>query len=177
MAVGMKKEFQVINNLATFTTFSNIPSWMKLTSNYSGSGSFATLSGKATQAGTFTILKVAQNTNVAGVTQSTNRELVITVVGSLPSLATVGFQNPPPGQVGESYSEYITVSGASRDPADPCAFNATGLPPGLSFASAADSQMGKITGRPTRDGTFTVKFFIANARGYTTHTTTMTILP
>lgn len=177
MAVGMKKEFQVINNLATFTTFSNIPSWMKFTSSYSGSGSFATLSGKATQAGTFTILKVAQNTNVAGFTQSTNRELVITVVGSLPSVATVGFQNPPPGQVGESYSEYITVSGASRDPADPCAFNATGLPPGLSFASAADSQMGKITGRPTRDGTFTVKFFIANARGYTTHTTTMTILP
>ena len=34
-----------------------------------------------------------------------------------------------------------------------------------------------LTGTPTTAGTYTVKFYIANARGYTTQTTTMTILP
>ena len=177
MPVGMTRSFSVGNNLATFTAFSNVPSWLRQTRSNSAAGSFATLSGKATQAGTFTILKVAQNTNVAGVTQSTNRELVISVVGTLPTAAAVGLQNPPPGQVGQAYTGYITASGASRNPADPIALNATGLPPGLSLASAADRQLGKITGTPTRAGTYAIKFYIANARGYTTQTGTMTILP
>ena len=177
MALGMTRSFDVGNNLATLTTFSNVPSWLRMTTNTSASGSFASLSGKATQAGTFTVLKVAQNTNVAGVIQSTNRELVITVIGSLPTAGTVGFQNPPPGQVGQSYTGYVTAAGASRNPADPSGFNAIGLPPGLSLASAADRQIGKISGTPTRAGTFTMKFYIANARGYTIQTATMTILP
>ena len=177
MPVGMTRSFDVANSLATFTTFSNVPSWLQLTTNHTGSGSFASLSGRPTQAGTFTILKVARNTNVAGVTQSTNRELVITVIGSLPSVSSVGFQAPPSGQVGQNYTGFITSAGNMRDPADPSAFNATGLPPGISFASAADRQLGKLTGTPTTAGTYTVKFYIANARGYTTQTTTMTILP
>ncbi|NBU69078.1 MAG: hypothetical protein EBS49_05610, partial [Verrucomicrobia bacterium] len=100
MPVGMTRNFDVANSLATFTTFSNVPSWLQLTTNHTASGSFASLSGRPTQAGIFTILKLAQNTNVAGVTQSTNRELVITVIGSLPSVSSVGFQTPPSGQVG-----------------------------------------------------------------------------
>jgi hypothetical protein len=177
MPVGMTRNFDVANSLATFTTFSNVPAWLRMTTNTSASGSFATLSGKATQAGTFTVLKLAQNTNVAGVTQATNRELVITVIGSLPTAASIGFQAPPPGQVGSSYTGYITTAENLRDPAHPSAFNATGLPPGISFASAADRQLGKLTGTPTTAGTYTVKFYIANARGYTTQTSTMTILP
>lgn len=177
MPVGMTRSFDVANSLATFTAFSNVPAWLQLTTNHTASGSFASLSGRPTEAGTFTILKVAQNTNVAGVTQSTNRELVITVIGSLPSVSSVGFQAPPSGQVGQNYTGFITSAGNMRDPADPSAFNATGLPPGISFASAADRQLGKLTGTPTTAGTYTVKFYIANARGYTTQTTTMTILP
>ena len=37
--------------------------------------------------------------------------------------------------------------------------------------------MGLITGTPTQAGTYTVKFYIANPKGYITQSATMTILP
>jgi hypothetical protein len=150
---------------------------MRVRTNTTSAGSFATISGRATQAGSYTIVKLAQNINVAGVLQSTSRELVLTVVGTLPTAASAGFQAPPPGQVGQNYTGYVTAEGAARSPGDPNAFNAVGLPAGLSLASAADRQLGKISGVPTRAGRYLVKFYIANVRGYTTQTVTMTILP
>jgi hypothetical protein len=112
-----------------------------------------------------------------GVVQSVSRDLVITVVGSSPSAAGSGFVTPPAGQVGQAYRQYITASGAARSAADPVSFNASGLPLGLSFATAADRQMGLITGTPTQAGTYAVKFFIANPRGFITQNAIMTILP
>ena len=106
-----------------------------------------------------------------------SRDLVITVVGSSPSLAGSGFVAPPSGRVGQAYRQYITVSGAGRSAADPVSFNASGLPPGVSFATAADRQMGLLTGTPTQAGTYSVKFYIANPKGYITQNATLTILP
>jgi hypothetical protein len=177
MPTGTTRSFDVAHNLATLTTFSNVPSWMRVRTNTTSAGSFATISGRATQAGSYTIVKLAQNINVAGVLQSTSRELVLTVVGTLPTAASAGFQAPPPGQVGQNYTGYVTAEGAARSPGDPNAFNAVGLPAGLSLASAADRQLGKISGVPTRAGRYLVKFYIANVRGYTTQTVTMNILP
>ena len=45
------------------------------------------------------------------------------------------------------------------------------------MATAADRQMGLITGTPTQAGTYAVKFYIANPKGYITQNATITILP
>jgi hypothetical protein len=106
-----------------------------------------------------------------------SRDLVITVVGNSPTASSSGFVTPPNGQVGQAYRQYITARGATRSAADPVSFNASGLPPGLSFATAVDRQMGLLTGTPTRAGTYAVKFYIANPKGFITQYATMTILP
>jgi hypothetical protein len=159
----------------TMAFFSNLPNWLSGIT----SGLNASVSGRPTQPGTYTIRKTISNTSRVGVLQSTNRDLVITVVGSSPSVSGSGFIAPPLGRVRQAYREYITASGAARSPADPVSFNASGLPPGLSFATAADRQMGLLTGTPPlgSQGTYAVKFYIANPKGYITHNTTMTILP
>ena len=155
---------------ATSAFFSNLPNWLSVKPN-------GTVSGRPTQPGTYTIRKTISNTGRGGGLQSVSRDLVITVVGSSPSAAGSGFVTPPAGQVGQAYRQYITASGATRSAADPVSFNASGLPLGLSFATAADRQMGLITGRPTQAGTYAVKFYIANPKGYITQNATMTILP
>jgi hypothetical protein len=81
--------------------------------------------------------------------------------------------------VGQAYRQYVTASGVGRSSADPVSFNATGLPLGISFATAADRQMGLLTGTPAigSQGTYSVKFYIANPKGYIVQNATMTIQP
>ena len=173
MAAYSTKTFAINYNGATTTSFSNLPDWLSGTT----SGLNASVSGRPTQPGTYTIRKTVSNIGRGGALQSVSRDLVITVVGSSPTAAGSGFVTPPAGQVGQAYRQYITASGVARSAADPVSFNASGLPPGLSFATAADRQMGLITGTPTQAGTYAVKFYIANPKGYITQNATMTILP
>ena len=107
------------------------------------------------------------------------RDVIITVIGNSPTLAGSGFVTPPAGKVGQPYRQYVTSSGASRSAADPVSFNATGLPRGLSFATAADRQMGLLTGTPEigSQGAYSVKFYIANPKGYIVQSATMIIQP
>ena len=173
MAAYSTRIFTINSSGATTKSFSNLPSWLTGTT----SGLNAYVSGRPTQPGSYTIRKTASNAARGGGLQSVSRDLVITVVGSSPSLAGSGFVAPPSGRVGQAYRQYITVSGAGRSAADPVSFNASGLPPGVSFATAADRQMGLLTGTPTRAGTYAVKFYIANPKGYITQNATLTILP
>ena len=173
MAAYSIKTFTIDDNGATTTSFSNLPDWLSGTT----SGLNASVSGRPTQPGTYTIRKTASNIGRGGGLQSVSRDLVITVVGSSPSVVGSGFVTPPAGQVGQAYRQYITASGATRSAADPVSFNASGLPLGLSFATAADRQMGLITGTPTQAGTYAVKFYIANPKGYIIQNATHTILP
>ena len=173
MAAYSTKTFAINYNGATTTSFSNLPDWLSGTT----SGLNASVSGRPTQPGTYTIRKTVSNIGRGGALQSVSRDLVIIVVGSSPTAAGSGFVTPPTGQVGQAYRQYITASGAARSAADPVSFNASGLPLGLSFATAADRQMGLITGTPTQAGTYAVKFYIANPKGYITQNATMTILP
>ena len=173
MAVGATKSFSINHFAGANLSFSNLPSWMRGTA----SGPIVSLTGRPTAAGTYRIRKTASNTTRLGVVQSVSRDLVITVVGTLPKVAGSGFVLPPAGQVGQDYRQYVTAAGATRSAADPVSFNASGLPPGLSFATAADRQMGLLTGTPTKVGTYAVKFYIANPKGYITQNAIMTILP
>ena len=173
MAAYSTKTFGINYTGATTASFSNLPDWLTGTT----SGLNASVSGRPTQPGTYTIRKTVSNIGRGGGLQSVSRDLVITVVGSSPSVAGSGFVTPPTGQVGQAYRQYITATGAARSAADPVSFNASGLPPGLSLATAADRQMGLITGTPTQAGSYAVKFYIANPKGYITQNATITILP
>ena len=173
MAAYSTKTFSINGAGNTTASFSNLPDWLSGTT----SGLNASVSGRPTQPGTYTIRKTVSNIGRGGALQSVTRDLVITVVGSSPSAAGSGFVTPPAGQVGQAYRQYITASGAARSAADPVSFNASGLPLGLSFATAADRQMGLITGTPTQAGTYAVKFYIANPKAYIIQNATMTILP
>ena len=173
MAAYSTKTFTINYNGATATSFSNLPDWLSGTT----SGLNASVSGRPTQPGTYTIRKTVSNIGRGGVLQTLSRDLVITVVGSSPTIAGSGFVTPPAGKVGQAYRQYITASGATRSAADPVSFNASGLPLGLSLATAADRQMGLITGTPTQAGTYSVKFYIANPKGYIVQNATMIIQP
>ena len=173
MAAYSTKTFTINYSGATATSFSNLPDWLTGTT----SGLNASISGRPTQPGTYTIRKTISNNGRGGVLQSLSRDLVITVVGSSPSVSGSGFVTPPTGKVGQAYRQYITASGATRSPADPVSFNASGLPSGLSFATAADRQMGLLTGTPTKAGTYSVKFYIANPKGFIVQTATLIIQP
>jgi len=173
MATYSTKTFSINGAGNTTASFANLPNWL----SGATSGLNATVSGRPTQPGTYTIRKTISNTGRGGGLQSVSRDLVISVVGSSPSLVGSGFVSPPNGQVGQAYRQYITASGATRSAADPVSFNASGLPPGLSLATAADRQMGLITGTPTQAGTYSVKFYIANPKGYITQNAIITILP
>jgi hypothetical protein len=173
MALGATKSFSINHFAGTTLSFSNLPSWLKGTT----SGPTVSVTGRPTSAGTYRIRKTASNTTRLGLVQSVSRDLVITVVGNLPTVAGSGFVLPPAGRVGQDYRQYVTSSGAARSAADPVSFNASGLPPGLSFATAADRQMGLLTGRPTQAGIYSVKFYIANPKGYITQNATLKILP
>jgi hypothetical protein len=173
MAAYSTKTFSINGSGGTTAFFSNLPNWLTGTT----SGLNASVSGRPTQPGTYTIRKTISNLGRGGGLQTVSRDLVITVVGSLPTTKGSGFVTPPSGRVGQAYRQYVTASGAARSAADPISFNASGLPPGVSFATAGDRQMGLLTGTPTQAGTYSVKFYIANPKGYITQNATLTILP
>ena len=177
MTVYGTKTFESNHQGATTGSFSAVPglAWPNPISR-TGSGLTERLTFRPTQAGTYGIRKNISNIGRTGA-QTVTRDVIITVVGGSPTLAGSGFVTPPAGKVGQAYRQYVTSSGASRSAADPVSFNATGLPLGLSFATAADRQMGLITGTPTQAGTYSVKHYIANPKGYIVQTATMIIQP
>jgi len=177
MTVYGTKTFESNHQGATTGSLSAVPglAWPNPISR-TGSGLTERLTFRPTQAGTYGIRKNISNIGRTGA-QTVTRDVIITVVGGSPTLAGSGFVTPPAGKVGQAYRQYVTSSGASRSAADPVSFNATGLPLGLSFATAADRQMGLITGTPTQAGTYSVKHYIANPKGYIVQTATMIIQP
>ena len=80
MAAYSTKTFAINYNGATTTSFSNLPDWLSGTT----SGLNASVFGRPTQPGTYTIRKTVSNIGRGGGLQSVSRDLVITVVGSSP---------------------------------------------------------------------------------------------
>jgi hypothetical protein len=177
MTVYGAKTFEFNHQGATTGSFSAVPgfAWPNPISR-TGSGLTEKLTFRPAKAGTYRIRKNISNIGRTGA-QTEIRDIVITVVGSSPTVAGSGFVNPPAGKVGQAYRQYVTRSGAGRSSADPVSFNATGLPSGISFATAADRQMGLLTGTPTKAGTYSVKFYIANPKGYIVQSATIIIQP
>jgi hypothetical protein len=173
--IGRKFEYPQVG--ATSGFFSTVPGlpWPSPISR-AGSGLTETITFRPTQAGTYGIRRNISNIGRTGA-QTEIRDIIITVVGSSPSVAGSGFVTPPAGKVGQAYRQYVTRSGSGRSPADPVSFNATGLPLGLSFATAANRQMGLLTGIPTKAGTYSVNFYIANPKGHIVQNATMIIQP
>ena len=154
----------------------NRPAWVSSVTTFTDSGVVKTrISGQPTAAGRHELTVSAFNTGRTGAAQRDTETLVITVYGSRASASSVGITPPGTGRVGVPFSAYLT--GAARDVNDPVYFNAIGLPPGLTFGSAAARQQGLITGTPTKGGTYPVKVYMQNPKGYTTTTLTITILP
>ena len=154
----------------------NRPAWVSSVTTFTDSGVVKTrISGQPTAAGRHELTVSAFNTGRTGAAQRDTETLVITVYDSKPSASSVGITPPGTGRVGLPFSAYLT--GAARDVNDPVYFNAIGLPPGLTFGSAAARQQGLITGTPTKGGTYPVKVYMQNPKGYTTTTLTITILP
>jgi hypothetical protein len=163
-------------NSPTSFTVVNRPAWVSSVTTFSDSGVLkCRISGQPTAAGRHELTVSALNTGRTGAAQSDTETLVVTIYGSRPTAGGVGVTSPGTGQVGVLFSAYLT--GAARDVNDPVYFNAIGLPPGLTFGSAAARQQGLITGTPTKGGIYPVKVYIQNPKGYTTTTTTITILP
>lgn len=154
----------------------NRPAWVSSVTTFTDSGVVKTrISGQPTAAGRHELTVSAFNTGRTGAAQRDTETLVITVYDSKPSASSVGITPPGTGRVGVPFSAYLT--GAARDVNDPVYFNAIGLPPGLTFGSAAARQQGLITGTPIKGGTYPVKVYMQNPKGYTTTTLTITILP
>lgn len=165
------------DNLASSFSVQNAPSWISsITAEKDGNGlNIMRIAGRPTTEGRHEVTVSAINTSRLGAQQVDTKTLVINVYGSRPTASSVGVTPPGTGRVGVPFSAYLT--GAARNVNDPVYFNATGLPKGLAFGSAAARQQGLITGTPTQAGTFTIKVYIQNAKGYTTTTTRFTILP
>jgi hypothetical protein len=165
------------DNLASSFSVQNAPSWISsITAEEDGNGlNIMRIAGRPTTEGRHEVTVSAINTSRLGAQQVDTKTLVINVYGSRPTASSVGVTAPGTGRVGVPFSAYLT--GAPRNVNDPVYFNATGLPKGLAFGSAAARQQGLITGTPTQAGTFTIKVYIQNAKGYTTTTTKFTILP
>jgi hypothetical protein len=154
----------------------NRPAWVSSVTTSADSGVIKTqISGQPTAAGRHELTVSAFNTGRAGAAQRDTETLVITVYDSRPSASSVGITPPGTGRVGVPFSTYLT--GAARDVNDPVYFNAIGLPAGLTFGSREARQQGLITGTPTKGGIYPVKVYMQNAKGYTTTTLTITILP
>jgi len=163
-------------NSPTSYSVENRPAWVSSVTTFTDSGVIKTrISGQPTAAGRHELTVSAFNTGRTGGAQRDTETLVITVYDSKPSASSVGITPPGTGQVGVPFSTYLT--GAARDVNDPVYFNATGLPSGLTFGSAAARQQGLITGTPTKGGIYPVKVYMQNPKGYTTTTLTITILP
>jgi len=179
IAVYGTKTFEFNHQGASTGFFSAVPglAWPNPISR-TGSGLTEKITFRPNQAGTYGIRKNISNIGRTGA-QTEIRDIVITVVGGSPSVAGSGFVSPAAGKVGQAYRQYVTASGVGRSSADPVSFNATGLPLGISFATAADRQMGLLTGTPAigSQGTYSVKFYIANPKGYIVQNATMTIQP
>jgi hypothetical protein len=167
-------------NNPTSYSVENRPAWVSSVTTFTVDGVLKMrISGQPTVADRHELTVSAFNTGrmVAGVspTQRDRETLVIRVYDSRASASSVGITPPGTGRVGVPFSAYLT--GAARDVNDPVYFNATGLPPGLTFGSAVARQQGLITGTPTKGGTYPVKVYMQNPKGYTTTTLTITILP
>ena len=177
MAVYGTKTFESNHQGATTGSFSAIPgfAWPNPISR-TGSGLTERLTFRPTKAGTYGIRKNISNIGRNGA-QTEFRDVIITVVDKAPTAAGSGFVPPTSGKVGQTYRQYVTRSGVLRSPTDPVSFNATGLPLGLSFATAADRQMGLLTGTPASgsEGTYSVKYYIANPKGFIVQNATMII--
>jgi PKD repeat protein len=116
------------------------------------------VSGIPTATGTFHVTLAAAN-NYGRDT----RTLALTV--SAPSAPVISSPLTASGQTGSFFSYAITASN------QPTAFNATGLPLGLSI----NQSTGMISGTPTEPGTYGVTLAAANYGGRDTKTLTLTI--
>jgi len=166
-------------NNPTSYSVENRPAWVSSATTFTDSADRKLkmqISGRPTRADKPDELTVsAFNTGRTGAAQRDTKTLVIRVYDSRPSASSVGITPPGTGRVGVPFSAYLT--GAPRDVNDPVYFNATGLPAGVTFGNKAARQQGLITGTPTKAGTYPVKVYMQNPKGYTTTTLTITILP
>ena len=152
--VGSAYSYQIAaTNNPTSYGAANLPPGLNVNANT------GQVSGVPTQPGTFDITFSATN---AGGTGSASFSVVI-----LPAAPVVSSAASASGIVGTPFSYQITGTNG------PTAFNAGGLPAGLSI----NPQTGGIGGTPTQAGTFTVSLSATNAGGTGTGTLTLMITP
>ena len=122
------------------------------------------ISGTPTATGTSTVTVTASN---AGGTATQTLTIVIQppAVVPIPAVPVINSGTPPGGTVGTVYTYQITASNT------PTSYGASGLPPGLSIASAT----GLISGTPTAAGSYGVVFLATNAGGSGVASYTLTI--
>lgn len=118
-----------------------------------------TITGAPTSTGVFDVTIAAANDHGRDA-----RTLRITVVPQPPLITSALSAS---GRVGVPFTYSITASNS------PTAFNATGLPPGLSV----DTSTGTISGIPTASGAFGVTIAAANTGGRDSRTLSLTVAP
>lgn len=173
------------------------PAWMNV--------SETELSGVPSAAGTYRVTLVASTTGRLGNAIEDRETLTITVTAGRPNPSAFSFASGIM-RVGvpvwhSNGAEGVFLLGQDQGDNSPIYFNATGLPPGLSFgrkwvddSANADPLVGSwndqdaeykrsarrrgmITGTPLQAGTFPVTIYIQNGSGYIKKPYTLTVLP
>ncbi|MBR1672724.1 MAG: putative Ig domain-containing protein, partial [Fretibacterium sp.] len=140
----------VTGNPAPAVTVTGLPAGLSF------NASSKRISGTPTKAGTFTVTLRATN---AGATASKSLKLVVNAVKPVVSTSSLAAAT-----MGKSYSAAVSITGTPTP-----TVTVSGLPAGLKYTS------GRISGTPTKSGTFTVTVQATNAGGTVTKSLRLTV--
>ena len=135
-------------------TAQNLPAGLAINS------STGAVTGTPTAAGTYSTVITASNSYG---TDSKTYTLTISAAGVKPSITTDSLPN---GQAGKSYSATLSADGTA-----PITWTASGLPSGVSLNTSA----GRLSGTPSRAGTYRITITARNSYGTASKTFTVTI--
>ena len=115
------------------------------------------ISGTPTKAGTFSVTLRASNAGGSGLAT-----LTLTIAAAVPAITSASSAN---AHVGQSFSYEITATN------QPTSFGASGVPAGLTCSAST----GRISGTPTKSGSFSLGLHASNSSGTGVETLTLTI--
>jgi hypothetical protein len=164
---GFKWQLQASNFPFAYAA-SNLPSWLSLVKDPAGN---FFLEGQPSSAGILFIPLTAYNTYRPGSTDPADQQpghgmLIIQVASSRPT--NPGLSGANNLQVGIP-ADFFLISGGAENAG--LRINATGMPPGLILNRIT----GRVTGTPSQRGTFALKVFLQNGRGWTSLPFSLTV--